>query len=305
MTDLNELLIFTKVVQSGSFTAAALALGMPKSSVSRKVSDLEERIGARLLQRTTRKLGLTDAGRIYFERSARIVAEVEEAEGAVHQLQSSPRGLLKITSPLSFAMLGPIVGNFLRRYPEVQVELMSTDRRVDLVNEGFDLAIRAGKLDDSTLIARTLGSIRRVLIAAPAYLKKAGTPREPEELSKHACLAFSAAPAPSVWVLQREGEGQAREVRVTPRLAVNDFELMREVALTGVGVGLMPEFLCAAELKAGTLKRLLPGWCSSEAALHAVYPSTRHLSPKVVAFIELLKVQFQLPLPGSPGRDRR
>ena len=170
--DLNELLVFTRVVQAGSFTAAAGLLKMPKSSVSRKVSDLEERIGARLLQRTTRRLGVTDAGRIYFERVAPIVAEIEQAEQAVSELQTSPQGLLRVTVPLSFSVLGPMVASFLEKYQEVRAELVSTDRAVDLVKEGFDVAVRAGHLIDSTLVARRLGTIKRVLIAAPAYLKR-------------------------------------------------------------------------------------------------------------------------------------
>src|SRR6478735_9300066 len=156
--DLNEILVFARVVDAGSFSAAARLLEMPKSTVSRKVAELEERIGARLLHRTTRKLGLTDAGRIYYEHSARIVAEIEEAEEAVSRMESAPRGLLRVTAPLSFNMLGSIVAEYLRRHPDVQVDLSCTDRAVDLVEERFDLGIRVGQLADSSLVARPLGS---------------------------------------------------------------------------------------------------------------------------------------------------
>src|SRR5262245_24864330 len=195
--DLNELLVFTRVVQAGSFTAAARLLKMPKSSVSRKVSDLEERIGARLLHRTTRKLGLTDAGRIYFERAAPIVSDIEQVDQAVAELQATPRGLLRITAPLSFGLVGPIVASFLEQNSEVRVDLVCTDRVVNLVEEGFDVAIRAGHLADSALVARRLGVLRRVLVAAPAYLKRYPHVKAPNDLEKHPCIAFGSIPAPT------------------------------------------------------------------------------------------------------------
>jgi len=288
--DLNEMLVFTRVVQAGSFTAAARALDMPKSSVSRKVSDLEDRLGVRLLQRTTRKLGLTDAGRLYFERSARIVAETEEADHAVTELQAVPRGRLRVTAPLSFYMLGPMVSSFLQRYPDVQLELVCTDRRVDLVEEGFDVAIRAGPLDDSTLIARSLGGLRRLLLASPAYLRRHGAPREPAELARHSCIVFGAGQMPALWTLH-SGDRQV-EVRVTPRYSVNELELMLEAARAGVGIALTAEFVATDDLRAKRLRHVLRPWFSSETPIHAVYPTARHLSPKVVAFVEAMRGGF-------------
>src|SRR5438067_3304143 len=222
--DLNELVVFARVVQAGSFTAAARTLGLPKSTVSRKVSELEERLGARLLHRTTRKLGLTDAGRAYYERSARIVAEVEEAEQAVGRLQAEPRGLLRVSAPLSFApLLGPLVTGYLQRHPGVQVELWCGDRAVDLVEERFDVAIRVGPLADSGLVARSLGTMARVLVAAPGYCKREGTPRAPAALADHACIVFGAG---RVWTLV--AGGKQAEVRVPARLTVNDLEIARD-----------------------------------------------------------------------------
>src|SRR5262245_55668592 len=183
--DLNEIAVFTRVVQAGSFTAAAKVLGMPKSTVSRKVSDLEERLNARLLQRTTRKLSLTDAGRTYFDHGLRIVNELEEAERAVGSLQDTPRGLLRVTAGPNSAWLGDIVAEFLKRYPEVQLDLVCTARSVDLVEERFDLGIRAGTLADSSLIARSLGSATWFLVATAGYLRKRGRPRTPHDLAKH------------------------------------------------------------------------------------------------------------------------
>jgi DNA-binding transcriptional LysR family regulator len=290
--DLNQIVVFTRVVQAGSFSAAARALGMPKSTVSRKVSGLEDRIGARLIQRTTRKLGLTDAGRLYYEHSARIVAEIDAAEQAVGSMEAAPRGLLRVTAPLTFTMLGPIVGEYLKRNPDVQVDLVCTDRRVDLVEDGFDVAIRAGALADSTLIARSLGSIRSVLVAAPSYLKRNGQPRTPRQLERHTCISFGVGAAPNVWPLHAADEKV--ELRVAPRFIVNDAEILRDVAVAGIGIALMPSIIGADDLRAGRLRRVLPRWSSAATPLHAVYPTARHLSPKVVAFLDLVRERLRL-----------
>ncbi len=289
---MNEILVFTRVVQAGSFTAAARALEMPKSSVSRKVSELEDRLGARLLQRTTRRLRLTDAGRVYFDHCARIVAEIEEADQAVTRLHAAPRGLLRVTAPLSFGLLGPAIAAFLKRYPDVQVDMMCSDRRVDLVDEGFDVAIRAGPLDDSTLVARSLGVIKRVLVASPAYLRRRGTPRSPADLEQHSCISFAAGRAPGTWALHA-GDRKV-EVRISARFAVNDLELMLETTRAGIGIAWLADFLCADDLRAGTLRQILPDWCSAEIPVHGVYPSSRHLSPKVVAFVDMIRDRFAL-----------
>lgn len=293
--DLNEMLIFTRVVQTSSFTAAARLLGMPKSSVSRKVADLEDRLGARLLQRTTRKLGLTDVGRIYYDRCARIIGEVEEADQAVGRMQAAPCGLLRVTAPLSFGMLGPIVTEFLKRYPDLQVELVCTDRNVNLVDESFDVAIRAGNLDDSTLVARSLGAIERVLVASPGYLKQKGTPATPADLEGHACITFGGGTASSQWALY--AGDRKTEVRVVSRLTVNDFEMMREAARSGVGIAWISKFVCLDDLQAGRLRQVLGDWCSAAAPVHAVYPTTRHLSPKVLAFVEMVRARLSLGKP--------
>jgi DNA-binding transcriptional LysR family regulator len=290
MTDLNELLVFTRVVQTGSFTGAAKLLGMPKSSVSRKVSELEDRVGARLLQRTTRKLGLTDAGRIYFDRSARIVAEIEEAEHAVGRTQAEPRGLLRVTAPLSFSVLAPVVADFLRHHPDVQVDLVCTDRRVDLVEEGFDVAVRAGPLDDSTLVARRVGEAKRFLVAAPAYLKRHGTPRAPADLEKHACIVFGAGASPNVWKLT-SGDASI-DVQIAPRFTVNDPDILVEVARAGIGIASVPAFTTVDDLAAGRLRAVLSGWSLPAAALHVLYPTARHLSPKVAVFIDSVAKSF-------------
>ena len=177
MTDLNEMLVFARVVATGSFTAASAALGVPKSTVSRKVSDLEARLGARLLNRTTRKLSLTDEGRTYYEHCVRVESAIEDAERAVSNLQETPRGTLRVTTGNQVGFLGPIITDYLQRNPEVRIEVLCTGRTVDLIEERFDVAIRAGTLPDSTLIARSLGNVRWFLVGAPGYLKQRGRPR--------------------------------------------------------------------------------------------------------------------------------
>ncbi|HVG60318.1 MAG TPA: LysR family transcriptional regulator [Hyalangium sp.] len=294
--DLNELLVFAKVVQAGSFTAAARELRMPKSTVSRRVSELEERIGAQLLQRTTRKLRLTDAGQTYYEYCARIVADAEEAELAVTRLQSAPHGLLRVTTPLTFSFLGPFFAEFMKRHPEVQLELVCTDRTVDLMKEGFDVAVRAGRLADSSLTARKLGNIERIIVAAPSYLKARGTPKSPRDLEKHDCLLFGAQLERNVWTLY--SGGKSVDVSVPARMAVNEPDLLCALTRAGSGISLLPALHYAADIAAGRLQHLLPDWNSPGTPVHAVYPSTRHHSPKVTAFVEFLRERWPALPPG-------
>ena len=296
--DLNEVVVFARVVQAGSFTKAAAALGMPKSTVSRKVSELEERLGSRLLQRTTRALSLTDVGRTYYDYCARIVGEIEEAERAVSSLQDSPRGLLRVTAPVNVSFLGPIVSEFLQRYPDVQMELFCTQRSVDLIEERYDLGIRAGVLADSTLIARSLGTVRWFVVATPAYLDKHGRPRSPEELEQHACVLFGAGALGTVVHLER-GDASVH-ISVSPRLFVSDLDVLRAAVNAGLGIGILPAFQCVEDLRARRLERVLSYWNVPATPVHVVYPSTRHVSAKVKAFIEHLQVRMN-PSPWELG----
>ncbi|MGA9523282.1 MAG: LysR family transcriptional regulator [Myxococcaceae bacterium] len=285
--DLNELLVFAKVVQAGSFTAAADALRMPKSTVSRKVSELESRVGAQLLQRTTRKLHLTEVGRAYYEHCARIVDEAEQAEQLVTSMQSAPHGLLRVTAPVNFGLLGPMAAEFLRLYPEVQLEMVCTDRQVNLVEEGFDVAVRAGPLADSALIARKLGTIDRVVVASPDYVKKHGAPRTTEDLERHACLVFGGGRAGNFWSL-RAGSRSAK-VSVQGRLVVNDFDMLHAVALSGAGIALLDHHSAAEDIAEGRLQRLLPEWTSPGTPVNVLHAPSRHVSPKVKAFVDVLR----------------
>jgi len=288
LPDLSEIGVFVQVVQAGSFSQAARDLGLPKSTVSRKVAQLEERLGARLLQRTTRKLSLTEVGAMYHERCSRILPELEAAEREVHDLQDVPRGLLRVSAPLRFAILGDVVAEYLSRYPDVRVEVSCTDRVVDLIEEGFDLAIRAGTLTDGSLIARRLmDSIPHFIVASPAYVAQRGRPRTPDDLARHDCLLFGPQRERATWRFQRGGK--TVEVAVNGRVAINDFDFLCKSALAGHGIGRMPAPQCCAELRAGRLVRLLEDWQIAEFPLSIVYPSTRHLSPKVRAFIDLAR----------------
>jgi DNA-binding transcriptional LysR family regulator len=289
---LDEMLVFARVVESGSFTTAARSLGMPKSTVSRKVTELEERLDARLLQRTTRKLSLTDVGRIYYDYCARIASEIEDAERAVGSLQTSPRGLLRVTAPVNFAFLGPIVSDYLERYPDVQLELFCTGRAVDLVEERFDLGIRARALADSTLIARSLGSAAWFLVATPAYLKKHGRPKSPDHLQRHSCLLFGSSGTASV---QLSKAGEPLSISVSPRLLVSDMDILRTAVSAGRGIGLLPAYLCVEELRSRRFERVLGDWDAPATPVHVVYPSTRHLSPKVKSFIDHLQARMTPP----------
>jgi len=291
--DLNEIMVFTRVVQAGSFIAASALLGIPKSTVSRKVADLEKRLNARLLQRTTRKLNLTEVGRAYFDQCARIVGEIEDAERTVTNLQSAPRGALRVTSGPNVSWLGPIIADYLKRYPEVRVELVTTTRTVDLIEERFDVGIRAGALADSTLVARSLGRVSWFLVATPAYLKKRGRPRTPEDLQKHDVLYFGAGldgVGPRL-----EKDGRHVQLALSPRLTASDMDLLRVVVTASQGIGALPAYLCVEDLRAHRLLRVLPDWNAPSRPIHAVYPSTRHLSPKVKTFLDHLQAHLTPP----------
>jgi len=291
--DLNEIAVFTTVVSAGSFTAAAKKLGMPKSTVSRKVTALEQRLDARLLQRTTRKLSLTDAGRTYYDYGVRIVSEIEAAESAVGSLQDKPRGPLRVSVGPNSQWLADIFADFMKRNPEVQLEVLSTGRNVDLVEERFDVAIRAGALADSSLVARRLGNVSWVLVATPGYLKKKRRPRSPEDLAAQDCLVFGSG---STAVHLRLTNGtETREVAVSARLVVSDFDIVYTAAAAGLGIAALPAFRCVGALREGRLERVLPAWEPPAIPVHIVYPTARHVSAKVKSFVELVQQRMTPP----------
>jgi DNA-binding transcriptional LysR family regulator len=290
--DLNEILIFAAVVRTGGFTSAAAELGMPKSSVSRKVTDLEERLKARLLQRTTRQVSLTDVGRTYYDYCGRIVAEIEDAERAVSSLQDAPRGLLRVTTGTGAGYLAPILTDYMKRYPEVRIELSRTARVVDLIEERFDVGIRAGALSDSTLIARSLGNVTWFLAATPAYLETRGRPKVPTELTKQDCLPFGGSGAPTI---RLENADRSEQISVFPRLLADDTEVLHAAAIAGLGIALLPAFQCVDELRVRRLERVLREWNAPVTPVHIVYPSKRHISLKVSHFIDHLQQRMNPP----------
>jgi DNA-binding transcriptional LysR family regulator len=294
--DLNQIVYFIRVVDGGSFTAAARALDVRKSTVSRKVAELEERLGVRLLHRTTRKLGLTEAGRTYYARCAELAASFERAEAEVSTFQQAPRGRVRITIPLNYGFIAPILRELLAAYPEVELELLSTDRMVDLVEEGFDVAIRVGHLADSSLVARRLGTARMSLMASPKLLAAQPPPKAPEGLAAVDCLLFSRDAQRGGWRLRRGRQ----EVTVAPRsrFVVNDFEMLHDAAVAGLGVALLPPAPCAADLREGRLVPVLEGWTGPEFTVSAVYPSARHLTPKVKTLVDLLAARMPRALGG-------
>lgn len=286
--DVNDVLIFTQVAQAGSFSQAARSLGMPVSTVSRRVAELEAQLGVPLLIRTTRSLKITDVGRAYLEHGRAIAAELERAQALASHLQSTPQGTLKITATADFGnrFLGKIVRDFLKAHPRVRADLVLTERVVDLIEEGFDLAVRIGELDDSSHLARKIGQITMQLYASPAFLKRHGEPKNCAELSKYECLLFTGEGEPDAWRL--EGPRGSATVRVSGKVSTNDMAMIREFALLGEGIALMPHFFCAEDLKAGRLKVVLKDWVHIAGPVHVVYPGQRFLLPRVRAFLDYL-----------------
>ncbi|MCM2278132.1 MAG: LysR family transcriptional regulator [Oligoflexia bacterium] len=284
--ELDGIPVFVKVVQAGSFSRAARQLGMPKTTVSAKVARLERRLGVTLIQRTTRQLNVTPAGRAYFERCVRGLEEIQAAESEIANVTREPRGLLRITAPVDVAhsFLPAIVRRYLAKYPETQVELIVTNRMVDLVSEGVDLAIRAGELEDSSLLARKFVSSSMVFWASPAYLKRKGAPKHPRELAQHDCLVPSDLPHESLKLTAGSEEFVAK---LTGRVAADDFETLKAFIVKGDGIGLLPDYLAAEAFEAGKLERILPRWSWGTGVLSFVYPAQRFVSPKVQAFIAL------------------
>jgi DNA-binding transcriptional LysR family regulator len=293
--DLNDIVVFTKVVETKSFTGAADALGLPKSTVSRKLAQLEERLGVRLVQRTTRKLALTEIGEAYYERCSRIVADIAAAEQLVTDMQSTPRGRLRVTASVDFAtrFLGEIVAEFLAQHPEINVELEATDRVVDLIEDGFDLAVRFGQMPESTLIARKLCSLYLILTASPAYLARRGTPKTVEELDEHDHVLFTPVSRNQTWTLVH-GE-QSYDFGRPARLASNNYGAVVDVARAGSGIALISEFMVGDELKTGKLVRVLPEWQTRPTDVHAVYPARQNVPPRLTLFLEHLAKSLNPP----------
>jgi DNA-binding transcriptional LysR family regulator len=293
--DLDAIAIFVKVLQAGSFSRAAKSLGMPNSTVSAKVSALEKRLGVTLLQRTTRKLRATQAGEAYYQRSMRALEELQAAENELETTGGEPKGLLRVTAPVEVGhgLLPALVHEFMMRHPKMEVELVITNRVLDLVGEAIDLAVRAGPLKDSGLIAKRFELGQFGLWASPDYLARHAAPRHPKELAEHNCLRFSLFKDNGV----RLTNGKENfSPTISGQLTADDFETLRSLAVLGEGIACLPSFLCAEEAKQNKLVRVLPQWHGDRVTLSLVYPAQRFVSPKVRAFIAVAEKILTKPI---------
>lgn len=289
--DLNRITAFVRVVEAGSFTAAANALGVRKSSVSRNVAALESDLGIRLLQRTTRRLSLTDAGRSYYDRARDALAGLEDARRALSLLGAEPRGLVRITAPVDLAGdLAAATTAFLRAHPAVRVETVLTARHVELVKEGFDLAVRAGPLADSSLLARKLGESELGLFASPAYLDATGRPRRLADLARHECVLYRSGSGGAKWRLT--GPRGEEEVSVNGRVETDEFAFVRAMLLAGFGIALVPVTMMSSHLERGEIERVLPRYAQKSALVRIVWPSRRFEPAAVVLYREAIANAF-------------
>jgi DNA-binding transcriptional LysR family regulator len=294
MDMLEEMMAFAKVVEAKSFSGAAEQLKTSKSLVSKQVSNLESALGVRLLTRTTRRMSLTEIGAAYYEHCARIAQEIEAAAETVAQLQAEPRGVLKITSPVIFASihLAPALETFLQRYEQCEVELNASDRTIDLVEEGYDLAIRITDHPSPTMVAREISPVRWATCAAPAYIERYGAPRTPQELAQHQCLGHHSQPALRSGWRYRVGNKEMT-MQVAGRCRVNNSEVLLHLAVAGLGIVMFPTYIVGPYLKDGRLKEILTNSVANpDTSLYATYVPTRYMQPKVRAFIDHLFEHF-------------
>jgi DNA-binding transcriptional LysR family regulator len=297
MNTLESMNVLVEVVDGGSFSAAGRELGLAPSSVARSVAALEDDLGVRLLNRTTRKLSLTEAGRLFLERARRILVEVEEARLSVTQLEADPRGTLRLNLPTAFGRthVVPMLPDFLAQYPELSLDLSLTDAFVDLVEEGIDLAVRVGELQDSSLVARKLAPNIRVICASPDYFERHGRPTIPDDLENHNCLIYKRGNDRVVWHL-RDSAGVIHDVPISGRLQTNNTEALLALVLDGVGIAVLPTWLVGNDIAEGRLEAVFSDYDVSPTALdtniYAVFPYNRHLSPKVRACVDALVARF-------------
>jgi DNA-binding transcriptional LysR family regulator len=292
----SEMAAFVRVVDSNGFSAAAPALGLSPSAVSKLITRLEARLGVRLLQRTTRALHLTQEGEVFYAAAKRIVGDIETLENQIAGQSSTPSGVLRVTTSLAFSthQLAPVLSEFLARYPLVQFELLPTDRVIDMVEEGIDIAIRIGRLADTSFMARKIGEDKRLICAAPSYLARHGRPQRPEDLRRHNCLVSRDRTQLNRWPFKVDG--QVVEIEVSGRVAVTEGETQMQLALQGVGIVRVTRLTLAHAIRDGSLVPLLGEFSAEESVgIHAVYPHRRHLAPKVPAFVNFLIEKFTPP----------
>jgi DNA-binding transcriptional LysR family regulator len=305
---------FVQVVEAGSFVRAAERLGASTSSTSRLIADLEMHLGARLLNRTTRRLSLTETGQAYYERCVQLLADLDEAEAAAGAAAAAPSGRLRLTCPYNLLAqpIAPALAEFGRRHPQVTFDVTVADRVIDLVDEGFDLAVRIGAPGGEQLVARRLGSTQLVACAVPGYLAQRGAPQAPADLARHSALTYAYVASPFQWRLV-DAEGRPHDVRVGGPLHANSGELLVAAAVAGMGIVFEPDFVVGPYLARGELRRVLPDCAGPKLEVWAVYPSRRHLSAKVRTFVAYLAEVFAAdplrpkaaPAEGGGGRTKR
>jgi DNA-binding transcriptional LysR family regulator len=302
----SDLAFFAAVVKEGSLSAAARALDVSPPAVSKRLAQLERRLGVRLMHRTTRRLSLTPEGELYGEACRRLLADIEDVERRISSARAAPKGLLRVNAPLGFgrAYVGPVVSAFQRRYPDVEVLLHLTDRPVNLTDEAFDVGIRFGDLPDARIVARKIANNRRLLCAAPAYLAERGRPSRPSDLARHACIVLRQNDIVSgLWRLSRGRKTEA--VKVRGPLSSNDGSVVLRWALDGHGILMRAEWEIADHLRAGRLEQVLPEYALPPADVYAVYPERHHLSARVRAFVDFLVERFHAYSAHGPGLPSR
>ncbi|MEH2166103.1 MAG: LysR family transcriptional regulator [Nostoc sp.] len=295
MDDVNAVLIFLKVAQLGGFVAAARSLDLPKSTVSMKVNALEQRLGVRLFHRTTRRVSLTEEGRLYYENCLPIVDALHDGDNAIASLQGHPQGTVRVTTTVLFvqSILAPNLPEFLLTYPDIQVILHATTEYKDIVKEGYDLAIRIGELHDSSLIGRRISTDRMKLFASATYLKTAGEPRAIADLTSHALLCMAHRQNDVTWTLHNEQQ-ETVTLSFRPRLLSNHVAPIYQAIVAGVGIGLLPEFLFQQELQSGNIVNVLSQWSLAPVPINALYPSRKYIPMKVKVFVEFLEQKMRL-----------
>ena len=288
MDRLNGMKTFVEVVNSEGFTAAANKIGLSRAQVSKSVMQLEAHLGARLLNRTTRRVSLTEIGRVYYERCKDILNDIDEIEGLAGEQSGQPQGTLRVAVPTSFGVLqlNKAIPGYINKYPEVRISMSLNDRFVDVVAEGFDLAIRIAALEDSSLVARRIAPCKRVLVASPDYLAHHGEPKVPQDLAIHRCLVYANDLHAGSWTLA--GDEGPEVIRVNGPVCADNGDLLKEAAVAGLGVTLLPTFIVGPELRAGRLVQVLAAYCPDEISVFAVFPSRRYVSAKVRTFVDYL-----------------
>ncbi len=306
MDRLSAMRSFRNVVEAGGFSAAARRLGLSKAAVSKQIAELEAHFGTALLHRTTRRLNATEAGRRYYEHCVRLLEELEEVETELRHSQAEPTGRLRISAPVNFGnrLLGPVACELTRRFPKLELQFDLSDRFIDLIDEGFDAALRIRtNLPDSSLMARRLCSITRSVCAAPAYLKREGVPKSPEELKQHDCLIYTLSTAPRDWRFQ--AGNKTVTVRVNGAIQSNNGQFLLSPLLAGMGIACLPDFTVGEQVAKGKLRRILVDYPVENHDLYVVYPANRHQSPKLRAFVEVASRHLRGALERGEGKGRK